>query len=285
MSAIKRILIADTQKSSLVITSEIFKDNFPGVQVVLAKNCEEVLEKIASQESLDAIILDYDLPGSNGAYTAAKVKEVSDIPVLITAFESDEVEKTIQAQLHGHEDCLNWIKKPLETEKVVSIARRYSLGVYRCQRRLLTSLAAQGRVLFPLLDIQFPLNVQNCSAGGCKIEVDIADLSTYKKNFSSIKPGEIIELYIPPLNSIEKNKFTNTLNSKLNHLMQMQGKVIWTEVDKVHISYGLEFLDQDLGRQLYRALFLRDQLVISCGDEPRRPTTLAAKSRNIPRAG
>ncbi|MCA2961149.1 MAG: hypothetical protein IOD12_12920, partial [Silvanigrellales bacterium] len=54
----KRILIADASKASLVMTSEVFKDHFPGVQVVVARTSAECLELVKTTENLDAYVID-----------------------------------------------------------------------------------------------------------------------------------------------------------------------------------------------------------------------------------
>jgi len=64
----KRILIADASKASLVMTSEVFKDHFPGVQVVVARTSADAIELAKSAGELDAFIIDYDLPDRDGAF-------------------------------------------------------------------------------------------------------------------------------------------------------------------------------------------------------------------------
>lgn len=132
----KRILIADASKASLVMTSEVFKDNFPGVQVVVARTSADALELAKTCGDVDAFIIDFDLPDRDGANTAAKLKKISDKPILITAFDKPEVHKAIESELAAYEDCQNWIKKPVRAEFVVSIAQRFIEGRYRTQRRL-----------------------------------------------------------------------------------------------------------------------------------------------------
>ena len=53
----KRILIADASKASLVMTSEVFKDHFPGVQVVVARTSADAIELAKTSGALDAFII------------------------------------------------------------------------------------------------------------------------------------------------------------------------------------------------------------------------------------
>lgn len=132
----KKILIADASKASLVMTSEVFKDHFPGVHVLVAKTSAEALEIAKKEESIDAFVVDFDLPDKDGAYTAARIKKMYSIPVLITAFDRDDVQEAIQHHCSAYDDCLSWLAKPVNSELVVSIAHRFIEGSYRTQRRV-----------------------------------------------------------------------------------------------------------------------------------------------------
>jgi CheY-like chemotaxis protein len=132
----KRILIADAGKASLVMTSEVFKDFFPGVQIVVARNSAEALEWVAKDKSFDVIVVDYDLPDRDGADTAARIKKLVKTPVLLTGFERPGVEYAITEELAAYDDCMNWVKKPVRPETLVTIAERYVDGKYRTQRRI-----------------------------------------------------------------------------------------------------------------------------------------------------
>jgi CheY-like chemotaxis protein len=143
----KRILIADASKASLVMTSEVFKDNFPGVQVVVARTSAECLELVKTSENIDAYIIDFDLPDRDGACTAARIKKLTQTPVLITAFDRPDVHDVIEEELAAYDDCLNWLRKPVKAETVVAVAQRYCEGKYRTQRRLISDIPALAEVV------------------------------------------------------------------------------------------------------------------------------------------
>ena len=69
------------------MTSEVFKDHYPGVQVLVARTSAEALEIAKNNEGVDAYVIDYDLPDADGAQTAARLKKLYSTPVLITAFD------------------------------------------------------------------------------------------------------------------------------------------------------------------------------------------------------
>lgn len=149
----KRILIADASKASLVMTSEVFKDHFPGVQVVVARNSADAIELAKSAGELDAFIIDYDLPDRDGAYTAARLKKMFSQPILITAFDRPDVQESIDRDLSAFDDCLSWLKKPVKPELVVSLAQRFIEGKHRCQRRLSCSIPAFLEVEFSAAEV------------------------------------------------------------------------------------------------------------------------------------
>lgn len=154
----KRILIADASKASLVMTSEVFKDHFPGVQVVVARTSADAIELAKTAGELDAFIIDYDLPDRDGAFTAARLKKMFSQPILITAFDRPDVQESIDRDLSAFDDCLSWLKKPVKPELVVSLAQRFIEGQHRCQRRLNCSLPA-------FLEVEFLAAPQHSGAG------------------------------------------------------------------------------------------------------------------------
>lgn len=132
----KRILIADASKASLVMTSEVFKDNYPGIQVLVARNSAEAVSLAKNTEDIDAFILDYDLPDKNGAQTALLIKKISKTPILITAFDTNDVVNDIENLLVKYDDCRSWLKKPVNPEVVIAVAQRYCEGKIRTQKRI-----------------------------------------------------------------------------------------------------------------------------------------------------
>ena len=143
----KRILIADANKASLVMTSEVFKDHFPGVQVVVARTSAECLELVKTSENIDAYVIDFDLPDRDGAWTAARIKKQSRTPVLITAFDRPDVHDVIEDELAAYDDCLSWLRKPVKAETVVAVAQRFCEGKYRTQRRLAFGIPALAEIV------------------------------------------------------------------------------------------------------------------------------------------
>lgn len=145
----KKILIADASKASLVMTSEVFKDHYPGVQVVVARSSAETLEIAKHHEGLDAFVIDFDLPDFDGAQTAQRLKKLYSIPILITAFDRPEVVQTIETSLKQYADCQSWLKKPVNPEIVIAVAQRFCDNKTRTtqQKRVSCNLPVFAEIL------------------------------------------------------------------------------------------------------------------------------------------
>jgi two-component system sensor histidine kinase TorS len=108
-----KILVADTCKSSLVMTTEIFKDRIPGCGVAIVGTGEECVNG-ASTEKFDMIIADFDLPDTDGVNLTHVLRKVYDGPILLTAFPEKIVEEAIQEELFSYRDSTSWIPKPVK---------------------------------------------------------------------------------------------------------------------------------------------------------------------------
>jgi len=202
----KRILIADASKASLVMTSEVFKDHFPGVQVVVARTSADAIELSKTSGELDAFIIDYDLPDRDGAYTAARLKKMHQHPILITAFDRPDVHESIDRDLAAFDDCLSWLKKPVKPELVVSLAQRFIEGKHRCQRRLACSIPA-------FLEIEFnPSALQAVAAGSTKT-LQVSRAKAVSKTASKKAPVTRT-VSGKPAKKIAAKKVDNTKKSK-----------------------------------------------------------------------
>jgi CheY-like chemotaxis protein len=223
----KKILIADASKASLVMTSEVFKDHFPGVHVLVARTSSEALEIAKNETQIDAFVVDFDLPDKDGAYTAAKIKKLFPIPVLITAFDRPDVQETIEKLCSAYDDCLSWLAKPVNSELVVSIAQRFIEGNYRTQRRidcvipgvaelLIRSRPASKKSKSADSDaaaattetrICVPVMLEDCSVGGFKFRVMKKDLQANSafqfSNDGRLNIHETITIYVPSFENIQ----------------------------------------------------------------------------------
>jgi CheY-like chemotaxis protein len=220
----KKILMCDPSKASMVLTSEVFKDFFPGVQVSIAKDGAHALE-IASTviEPFDAIILDFDLPDTSGAKIAAKIKKVCQVPILLTGFDREDVSYEIDAELSAYEDCLNWVRKPIAPKALVEVAKRFCEGMYRTQRRIPGSVPAVIEFAFLKQGPEFkiPVTLLDVSVGGVKAEFKLPIGKSKQAAVGSFPSKQQIEknfvthlnlkIFLPNLELLVQNKQKETI--------------------------------------------------------------------------
>ena len=138
----KKILIADAGKASLVMISEVFKDNYPGIQVLVARNYSDAYSLAKEHKDIEAFIVDYHLPDKSGVSLALSLKKLRDCPILITALDDEDVSRDIEKNLKSFPDCLSWLKKPVNPEIVIAVVQRYCEGNIRQEKRYACSVPA-----------------------------------------------------------------------------------------------------------------------------------------------
>lgn len=79
----KRILLVDDEEGIQLLYREEFEEE--GFEVISAYNGDEALEKF-SNESLDLVILDINMPGMSGIEVLRRMKEINpDLPVILSS--------------------------------------------------------------------------------------------------------------------------------------------------------------------------------------------------------
>lgn len=131
----QRILVVEDEKLNRIILSALLKDEY---QVILAKNGEQALERLAGDDQIDLVLLDVLMPDMNGHEVLRRIKAndaTRDIPVIfLTALNSTNDEE--QGLKLGASD---YIGKPFSPAIVK--ARVSNLMRFVRQRKLLETLA------------------------------------------------------------------------------------------------------------------------------------------------
>ena len=113
----KKILIADSDKSSLLFTSESLKSCLPQPYITHTKTGVECLD-LSKKNKFDLIIVDFDLPDCDGVMLSKELKKNFKGPVFITSYENTVIEKAIDIELFPYKDLQRWIKKPLRVKSI-----------------------------------------------------------------------------------------------------------------------------------------------------------------------
>ena len=98
------ILIADSCKPSVVMSSEVFKDKLPGSVVHVAGTGKECLELLV-QVKPDMCVVDFDLPDADGVTLITAMRKLYKGPILLTAFPDKIVKDAVDADLFAFNDA------------------------------------------------------------------------------------------------------------------------------------------------------------------------------------
>lgn len=116
------ILLVDDDAALLEVTSIVLASE--GYRVLTAEDGVEAL-RIVGRESLDLVILDVMLPQMSGFEVLKKIREQSNVPVILLTAKSQSVDKVVGLEL-GADD---YITKPFDTKEMLArikaILRRF----------------------------------------------------------------------------------------------------------------------------------------------------------------
>ena len=108
----KTILIIEDDKNINELLQEILKTN--GYQVISAYSGTEAL--LVHNQNIDLILLDLMLPGKSGEEIITKLKEIKNVPILVTSALSD-IQKKLTLFSLGADDYLT---KPFNHEELLA---------------------------------------------------------------------------------------------------------------------------------------------------------------------
>lgn len=110
----KKILIADDEKKMLIMLQDFLKrDQF---EVISVSNGLEAYEAFLQDPTIDLVILDIMMPVMDGIEACAKIRETSDIPIIMLTAKTREVDEL----LGFHKGADEYIKKPFSPSVLVA---------------------------------------------------------------------------------------------------------------------------------------------------------------------
>ena len=116
------ILLVDDDAALLEVTSIVLASE--GYKVLTAEDGTEAL-RVVGRERLDLVVLDVMLPRISGFEVLQKIREQSDVPVVMLTAKSQSVDKVVGLEL-GADD---YITKPFDTKELLArikaILRRF----------------------------------------------------------------------------------------------------------------------------------------------------------------
>lgn len=180
------ILLVDTLKSSLVMTSEIFKDCVKGCQISIVNTGKECVDFLQHSPDTDMVVVDFNLPDTDGVVLSRHLKRSYKGPVIITAFPDRIVHEAIEKELYAYHDSSHWVQKPVRLNLFSSVIDQF---LYR-NRRLTKRFIYDAKVtcVNPSRSKKSPSKlsgqIQNISMGGMKIHLLDLNISGFKQGNS-----------------------------------------------------------------------------------------------------
>jgi DNA-binding response OmpR family regulator len=107
------ILLVDDDEALLEVTSIVLSSE--GYRVLTAKDGTEAL-RIVGSERLELVVLDVMLPKASGFEVLKKIRQQSDVPVVMLTAKSQSVDKVVGLEL-GADD---YITKPFDTKELLA---------------------------------------------------------------------------------------------------------------------------------------------------------------------
>ncbi|MDA9951618.1 response regulator [Oligoflexaceae bacterium] len=261
-----KILIADSSKPGVVMTSEVFKDKISGAQVFIAHNGEQTIE-IVKAEKPDLVMVDFDLPDVDGATLITALRGIYKGPVLLTAFEDDVLKQAVSDMLFAYNDASGWIPKPVKFDVLAEKIETFLIDGKRLGRRFDTELdsmvigKAEGRgKRAPKVNG----TLVNISLGGALINLDGTPMKMKKSQevtlsfcMPSSKPAKTAKKATKKVTKKAAKKTKTTSRSKKGVETKIKAEVAWYTKEEV----GLRFTKLSDVQKRGLESFLRDALV------------------------
>ncbi len=130
-----RVLVVDDEK--LLVKGIKFNLENDGHEVLTGNDGVEALE-IVSREQVDLIILDLMMPRMDGLEACRRIRETSDVPIIMLTAKADDMDKLMGFE-HGADDYLTKPFNILELKaRVRALLRRSGMGRKQETKQVLT---------------------------------------------------------------------------------------------------------------------------------------------------
>ncbi|NNF67043.1 MAG: response regulator transcription factor [Gammaproteobacteria bacterium] len=210
MKAVRKILLVDDDHSLTEMLAELLQTE--GYDCVVADNGADALLK-ESEEKPDLVILDVMMPGDDGIATLRKLRETSDVAVLMLTAMGEDDDRILGLEA-GADD---YLAKPF-------VARELVLRINAIVRRLGQPLAADNNMAIEA----GPLTIE---PGKARARLDGTDLSLTGAELRILEslaacPGEVVsrETLTQFALGRELSPYDRALDTHISHLRNKLGK-------------------------------------------------------------
>lgn len=211
------IMLVDAYKSSVVMTSEIIKDHYSGVRIDVIGSGSQCLEAVA-KESPDLVVVDFDLPDTDGVTLAKLLRSKFSGAILLTAVSEEVVETAIMAEHFLYSDISHWFQKPLNPEKFCAALDRFIVKKQDIYKKFQSNLHTELK----------RLSTKNSKAvHGKIIDISCDGLGVKSADAVAQKVGDRLSL---TLSSPESNK------TEEKQPIKLRGEVTWMDESKKRLQ-------------------------------------------------
>lgn len=136
------VLIVDAYKSSLVMTSEVFKDKVLGIDLDIARSGEECIAMLNDKTDYDMLVVDFDLPDTDGICLVKYIRKEFSGPILLTAYLDSDINSAIQEELFPYTDVSKVVSKPVKADHLHAMINDFLIEGKRFRKRYASDLGA-----------------------------------------------------------------------------------------------------------------------------------------------
>jgi two-component system KDP operon response regulator KdpE len=204
------ILLVDDDTDLLVAIEECLE--LEGYDVITAVEGQEALEQFY-QAKPDLLVTDIRMPGMDGWELCRRVREASDIPILVLTAHATEPEEVVRGFDLGADD---YVRKPFELSE-------FSARVRALLRRPASRLAAKGRDVYVDSHLLVDLNVRRVLVGGKEVALTSTEfdlLALLVRNRGRVVTTQIILQEVWGLEHIDDASYPRVYISRLREKLE-----------------------------------------------------------------
>lgn len=209
-----RILLVDNLKSSLVMTSEIFKDCIKGCHISIVRSGKDCIRSLKGS-SPDMIVVDFDLPDTDGVMLSRYLKKSYRGPVVITAFPDRIVDEAISRELYVYNDSCRWVKKPVRMKEFESVIEDFLTHNRRVTKRFHTDWPV-------LLKTDDGSRKKKSQTEARIVDISMGGMKIYFSQEHSFQPNQNIKLLFTMYRREHQD-------NNLGVTVELKGEIKWTE--------------------------------------------------------
>jgi CheY-like chemotaxis protein len=188
--------IIDSSKPSLVMSSEVFKDKIPGSVVSFSLSGKDGLSHLmakAPKDLPDALVVDFNLPDSDGVTLIKELRKFYRGPIFMTAHPDKIVDQAVKEELFHYHDACCWVPKPVRFDVLEKRIEQFVINRHRLGKRF---------------DVNFPALLVGKGEGrgkrapkfdGCLVNISMGGLGVVFNEGAKVKRDEefLVTMAIP----------------------------------------------------------------------------------------